>query len=80
MSTKKRMLERINKKMDMVNESLPPQIMFTEHETLKMLCELIDYDLSGEKEMPNKLTKVFQDALKKKGRSFDNNTPEGAYN
>jgi hypothetical protein len=31
--------------------------MFTEHETLKMLCELIDYDLGGEKEIPSKLIK-----------------------
>jgi hypothetical protein len=80
MSTKKRLLENINKKMDMVNESLPPTIMFTEHETLKMLCELIDYDLGGEEEIPSKLIEIFQDGLKKKGRNFNNNTPEGAYN
>lgn len=79
MSTKKRLLENINKKMDMVNESLPPVIMFTEHETLLMLCELIDYDLSGEKEIPSKLTEIFQKNLKKKGRNFNNNAPEGAY-
>lgn len=79
MSTKKRILEKINKKMDMVNESLPPTIMFTEHETLKMLCELIDYDLDGNEEMPSKLIEIFQDGLKKKGRSFNNNTPKGAY-
>ena len=79
MGTKKRLLENINKKMDMVNESLPPTIMFTEHETLKMLCELIDYDLGGKEEMPCKLIKIFQDNLKKKGRSFNNNAPKGAY-
>jgi hypothetical protein len=79
MSTKKRILENINKKMDMVNESLPPTIMFTEHETLKMLCELIDYDLSGKEEMPSKLIEIFQNNLKKKGRNFNHNTPEGAY-
>ena len=80
MSTKKRLLENINKKINMVNESLPPTIMFTEHETLKMLCELIDYDLSGKEEMPSKLIEVFQNGLKKKGRSFNNDTPKGAYN
>ena len=79
MSTKKRILENINKKMDMVNESLPPTIMFTEHETLKMLCELIDYDLGGKEEMPSKLIEIFQNGLKKKGRNFNHNTPEGAY-
>ena len=79
MSTKKRILENINKKMDMVNESLPPTIMFTEHETLKMLCELVDYDLGGEKEPPSKLIEVFQNGLKKKGRIFNNNAPKGAY-
>ena len=63
----------------MVNESLPPTIMFTEHETLKMLCELVDYDLGGEKEMPSKLIEIFQKNLKKKGRNFNHNTPEGAY-
>ena len=79
MSTKKRILENINKKMDMINESLPPTIMFTEHEALKMLCELIDYDLNGEKEMPTKLIEIFQNNLKKKGRNFNTNAPEGAY-
>ena len=79
MSTKKRILENINKKMDMINESLPPTIMFTEHETLKMLCELIDYDLGGKEEMPSKLIEIFQNGLKKKGRNFNHNTPEGAY-
>jgi hypothetical protein len=66
MSTKKRILENINKKMDMINESLPPTIMFTEHETLKMLCELVDYDLGGEKEMSSKLIEIFQKKFKEK--------------
>ena len=44
-----------------------------------MLCELVDYDLGGEKEMPSKLIEIFQKNLKKKGRNFNHNTPEGAY-
>lgn len=77
MGTKKLIIERANKRF--LNEDLPPPVNFTEHEVLSMLCELIDYDLSGEKEMPNKLIEVFQTGLKKKGRNLNPpNVPDGA--
>ena len=41
--------------------------------------ELIDYDLGGKEEMPTKLVKVFQEALKKKGRNVNPpNVSDGA--
>lgn len=77
MSTKKRLIEAANKRL--LNESLPPPVNFTEHETLKMMCDLIDYDMSGEEEMPPKLVKVFQDGLRSKGRNLNPpDIPDGA--
>ncbi len=78
MSTKKKLIEKANKRL--LNEDVQPPVNFTEHEVLGLLCELIDYNLGGEKEMPPKLVKVFQDALKKKGRNINPpNVPDGAY-
>lgn len=77
MGTKKRLIERANKRL--LNEGIQPPVSFNEHEVFGLLCELIDYDLSGEKEMPDKLVKVFQSALKKKGRNLNPpNVPDGA--
>lgn len=77
MSTKKRIIERANKRL--LNEDVPPPVNFNEHEVLGLLCELIDYDLGGKQEMPTKLVKVFQEALKKKGRNLTPpNPPPGA--
>ena len=81
MSTKKRLIEAANKRL--LNEDLPPLINFTEHEVLKMMCDLIDYDLGGKEEMPEKLINIFQDALRKKGRYLPKdgsgpNVPDGA--
>jgi hypothetical protein len=77
MSTKKRIIERANKRL--LNEDVPPPVNFNQYEVLDLLCELIDYDLGGKQEMPTKLVKVFQEALKKKGRNLTPpNTPLGA--
>ena len=52
MGTKKLMIERANKRL--INEGLPPTVMFTEHEVLMMMCDLIDYSLGGSEEIPEK--------------------------
>jgi hypothetical protein len=46
MNTKKRILEKINKKMDMINECLPPPVTFSEAEVIEMINEIIGLDLS----------------------------------
>ena len=71
MSTKRKLIEQANRRL--LNEDVPPPITFTEHETLKMMCELIDYDLGGKPEMPEKLIEIFQDGLRKKGRYIPEN-------
>lgn len=77
MSIKKRIIERVNKRL--LNENVPPPVNFNDHEVLELLCELIDYDLGGKEEMPTKLVKVFQEALKKKGRNVNPpNVSDGA--
>tara|TARA_R110000772_G_scaffold17946_1_gene49793 strand:- start:40004 stop:40243 length:240 start_codon:yes stop_codon:yes gene_type:complete len=77
MSKKSKLIEQANKRL--LNEDLPPTIHFSEHEVLNMMCELIDYNMSGKEEMPEKLVKVFQEGLKSKGRSLETpNTPPGA--
>lgn len=77
MSTKKRIIEAANKKL--LNEDIQAPLSFNEYEVLGLLCELIDYDLGGKEEMPDKLIKVFQEALIKKGRNLNPpNVPDGA--
>ena len=71
MSTKRRLIEVANKRL--LNEDVPPPINFTEHEVLTMMCDLIDYDLGGKEEMPEKLVNIFQNALRKKGRHIPEN-------
>lgn len=46
MNTKKRILVKINKRMDMVTESLPPPVTFSESEVITMINEIIGLDLS----------------------------------
>jgi len=75
--SKKTAINKANKRL--LNESLPAPVNFNEHEVLGLLCELIDYDLGGKEEMPDNLIKVFQTALKKKGRNLNPpNVPDGA--
>lgn len=77
MGTKKRLIEAANKRL--LNESLPPPVNFTEQEVLKMMCDLIGYDMGGKEEMPPKMVKVFQDGLRSKGRNLNPpNPPKGA--
>lgn len=77
MNTRARIIENANKRLLM--EDLPPTIYFSEHEVLKMMCDLIDYDLGGKEEIPPKLLKIFQDGLKAKGRNLDvSKVPDGA--
>jgi len=81
MSTKRKLIEQANRRL--LNESLPPMVHFTEHEALAMMCDLIDYDMGGGAEYPEKLKLIFQDALRKKGRHLPKdgsgpNVPDGA--
>jgi len=77
MSTKSKIIEKVNKQL--LNEDVQPPVYFNEMEVFNMLCELIDYNLNGIPEPPPKLTKVFQEALKKKGRNLTPpNPPAGA--
>lgn len=46
MNTKKKILEKINKRMDMVNECLPAPVTFSEAEVIEMLNEIVGLDLS----------------------------------
>ncbi len=89
MNTKKRILEKINKRMDMVNECVQPPVTFSEFEVLSMINEIIGLDLSNineiyaDKEIHTTKFKVedaFRNALKKKGRFFPDysNVPKGA--
>lgn len=46
MSTKTRLIEKINKRMDMISESLPSPLTFTESEVMQILWEIEGVDLS----------------------------------
>lgn len=76
--SKKLAIEKANKRLLM--EDMQPLVYFNEHELLKFMCEVCDYDISGPNEIPANIKEVFQKALVSKGRNINPpNPPKGAY-
>lgn len=88
-------MEKIGQRMDMINESLPPVVMFTEHEVFSILYEIEGFksslnpteeeinEIYKDKEIVTskfKIREAFQKALqKKRGHIETGGAPEGAY-
>ncbi len=54
MNTKRKILEKINKRMDMISECLPPPVTFSESEVIAILNEIVGLDLSKMSNPPTK--------------------------
>ena len=79
MSNKVKNIQKVNKML--LNESMPPPVYFNEFEVFDMLCQAINYNISGSEEPPTHIVQILQTALKSKGRYLGpDNTPKGAYN
>jgi hypothetical protein len=63
MNTKKRNLEKINKRLDMITESLPPPVTFTESEVLEILFEIegIDFTKSNPNPTQEEINEIYAD-------------------
>jgi hypothetical protein len=93
MSTKKKLMERIGRRMDMIQESLPPEVLFTDMEVLSMLNEIDGFNPKTVEDVYKdnkivttkfKIEEIFRRAIRKKrglplDGSGEGHAPEGAY-
>lgn len=63
MNTKKKILEKINKRMDMLTECVRPPVTFTESEVIAILNEIVGLDLDKMSNPPTKedLNEIYGD-------------------